>query len=223
MTTRQQLISDIELRLYKSKPSDDSELEKSYIAYLIDLYRNQILQDKLNDDIQKGKEISPFYHIRETNKPLIRETGSSYDPTFTKYRYYITTEKTPLTLINERGIIRVNNNYGKNLAQSTSLNVEYLEELPYGGISTASQAFYREEGNKLFILSSSEITQGLYKYDALYIPMADADSYADTDDYPLEDDLIPVVLSLVEETLMAQMVGGAVDLENDGTDPYHNK
>jgi hypothetical protein len=223
MTTRQQLIDDLELRLYKSKPSDDGEISKDYIAYLIDLYRNQLVKTKLDDNLKKGIEIDPFYQIRELDIPLVRETGVSYDPVFTKYRYYISTEKVPLKLIGDKGIIRINNNYGKNVAHSDSISAEFLTGLPYGGASTADQLFFREEGNKIFIFKNTEITQNLYKYDVLYVPMADAESFLNDAEYPLDDELIPVLLELVEEVLLRMMNGGAVDLENDGTDPYHNK
>jgi hypothetical protein len=222
MPTRQHLIDDIELRLYASKPSDDIEIEKSHISYLIDIYRNQLVQNKLNDDIKKGLSVSHFYHERELNKTPVKETGVSYDPIFTKYRYYITTEKIPLKLIDNKGLIRINNNYGVNLSPSTDIRQEYLENLPYGGSKLASQVFYLEEQNKIFISPFTESVESLYKYDVLYVPMADANSYLDTDDYPLEDDLIPLLLSLVEDTLIKQM-NSAADLENDGTDPYHNK
>lgn len=221
--TRQQLIDDIELRLYKHKPSDDVEVEKSYIAYLIDVYRNQLVQVKLNDLIKRNEPIDPFYHRRELNIPLVKETGMSYDPVFTKYRYYIETELIPLHLIGDKGIIRINNNYGINVAHSNDINVEFLSGLPYGGASTSKQAFYREEGNKIFIFKNNEITEGMYKYDVLYVPMASGDAIADDEEYPIDDELIPTLLSLIEEVLVTQMSGGAVDLENDGTDPYHNK
>lgn len=223
MITRKQLIDDLELRLYKNKPSDDIEIGKSYIAYLIDLHRNQLVQVKLNDALKKGEAIDPFYHIRELNKSLVRETGLSYDPVFTKYRYYITTNLVPLKLNGDKGIIRINNNYGLNVAHSNDVSVEFLSGLPYGGVSTSMQAFYREEGNKIFIFKNDEITESMYKYDVLYVPMASADTLLDTDPYPIEDELIPTLLSLVEEVLVTQMTTGAADLENDGTDPYHNK
>ena len=59
--TKGQLISDIELRLTKGKPSDDIAIYRNQIAYWLDIERDNILTDILSDSIKKGNDIDPFY------------------------------------------------------------------------------------------------------------------------------------------------------------------
>lgn len=221
MATRKQLIDDIVLRIYSGKPSDDIELEDTQIAYWIDFIRNGMVAIELNRASSKNKLLSSIYQIRETDKQLVKETGVNYDFNDTDFRYFTTTEKDVLPLDNNRGIVRINDNYGRNLSPIDVNSSDWMQNLPYGGVTTAKQSFYLEEGNKVFIETSTESTKDFYYYDIVYIPMVSTDTVLDTDEYPIEEQLIEPLLEKVEAVARRQM-SGVSDLDNDGKDPHHN-
>ena len=222
MATRAQIIDDIELRIYKGKPSDDSELSRRQIAYIIDHTRDEILTDKLTEQHKRGKELEPFYYIREENLQLQREIFTTQDSTFTRSRFSFPLSNSVLPLPDDAGIIRVLDNFGSLLAKTTHNRSDYIKDLPYGGFSTACQGYYRENSN-IFVEESTTTSASVYRYNIIYIPKATVDTFSDSVDYPLEESLIPFLTDTVENILRRQMQGGASDVDNDGTDPYHDE
>ena len=221
MSTKNEIISDIELRLYKGKPSDDSELSKRHISYLLDNLRSEILTDHLNQIIKNGDPVNPFYIFKEECNELTKEV-SLCDAECKTYRYYFDISRDVLFLRNDKGIVRVTDNYGRSLIHSDETYSEVLVDLPYNNVSYLNQAFYREN-NRIYILSHTPISSSYYKYNVYYIPEDIPDDYDNDEDYPLEDSLIPLLTDRAEEILRNQMQNqlSEVDLSNDGTDPYH--
>lgn len=221
MSTRKQLIDDIELRLYQSKPSDDGELTKAQIGFWIDSVRNELVANKLNSQISKKKKLDPFYLVREADKELTKETGLSYDYSLTDFRYYITTDQPIMSLTNGNGVHRINDNYGRNLDPISSEDLEFYECLPYGKTSTKDQAYYQEGDVEIFIEKSTDSTMELYRYDVVYFPMVLPDTLTDDDEYPIDEELKGILLEEVEAIARREMNMGVADLDNDGKDPYH--
>jgi hypothetical protein len=220
MPTKLELISDIELRLYQGKPSDDSELPTSQISYWIDLYRDVVITDSLNDKIKKKEEVEPFYILKEECLTQTKETTACDDDDCTEFRYSIELTNDVLPLVKDGGVVRVVNHKGSILAKTTQNDFDILSNLPFGGASTANQSFYREN-KKIFISESTTVSSGLYSYHVFYIPKGVGFTTTDTDPYPLEDSLLPVLLDMVEDVARRQMNQGVADLDNDGKDPYH--
>ena len=223
MSTRKQLIDDIELRLYQGKPSDDSELPKAQIAFWIDSIRNALVSSKLNEQIKKKESLDPFYFERESNKSLTKEEGVNYDDDLTDFRYSIATDKAIMALAGGRGIVRINDNFGRNLDPISSSNLEYYQCLPYGGTSTTDQAYYQEGDVEIFIEKSTDTTSSTYYYDVVYIPMTGVDTVLDSEDYPIDEELKAILMEEVEKIARREMQLGIADLDNDGKDPYHKE
>lgn len=221
MSTRKQLIDDIELRLYQGKPSDDSELPKAQIAFWIDSIRNALVSTKLNGQKRSKQSLDSFYFEREVNKQLTKEEGTNYNDELTDFRYYLVTTKAIMPLDEGAGIVRINDNFGRNLDPISSENLEYYQCLPYGGTSTTDQAYYKEGDVEIFIEKSTDSTRSTYYYDVVYIPMVGTDTIIDTVEYPIDEELKIVLLDEVEKIARRQMQLGVADLDNDGKDPYH--
>ena len=50
MATKKELISDIELRLTKGKPSDDFEVDKRQISFQLDIVRSALIKSKAKEE-----------------------------------------------------------------------------------------------------------------------------------------------------------------------------
>lgn len=219
MATKNELISDIELRLYKGKPSDDIELSRSQVSHWIDITREDILSDMFNEALRRGGSIDPFYVFKEECLTLSKET-TSCDKDCKDFRYFIELANDVMPLHKSMGIIRVVDNYGRSLVGTNENFSEVLASLPFVGTSTKSQTFYLEN-KKIYIEKHTTISSDLYEYTVFYIPQRAGDSVDDDDNYPIEDSLVPLLLDRVEEVARRQMELGVADIDNDGTDPYH--
>lgn len=219
MPTRSQIVDDLELRLYASKPSDDIHFSKSQASFLVDNVRDEILTEKFEEQIKKGDQLEPFYYTRETGKTLSKEAITGGDDEFSDFRYSFSLDNDVLPLSKDKGLVMVRDNYGRILAHATENEQDFLSKLPYGGFDTKCQVFYRENRN-IFIESSIPSSSSVYTYSVTYIPMGN--SAGDDDPYPLEDQLVPELTDRVEQILRRQMQIGLGDTENDGTDPYHD-
>lgn len=220
MITRSELISDIELRIYQGKPSDDSELSRSQIGHWIDSARGLVLAEKINKDLSKGLQISPLYVEKEDCIPLESElsdcNGSCYQG-----RFYIEMESEIMTLYKDMGLIRIVDNYGRSLIGTDQNFSEILSDLPYVGTSNSRQTYFREK-KRIFISKNSKNSMPLYKYTVFFIRDG-VDNLDDTMPYPIEESLIPIILEEVEKIARRQMIDGVSDMDNDGTDPYNAK
>lgn len=217
--TKNSLIDDIELRIYKGKPSDDSELDKSQIAFWIDSEREEIILDDINSTIKKGGEVNPIYIKKDTCLPITKEVLAC-DTATTNSRFSIQLTSNVLNVIKGKGIIRITNSEGDSLIGTSELMSEVLSELPFGGTSTGLQSFYLE-GDKVFIQRSTNITLQFLSYNVYYIPAGVGFNTSGDEEYPIEEALVPVLLERVEEVARREMSLGVSDLDNDGKDPYH--
>lgn len=221
MATRAELISDIELRIYQGKPSDDVELEHSQIAHWIDMTRDSILTEKLNRAYVSRIGINPFYVTKEECLALTLEDSQCLEDCGSS-RFYITLTGDVLPLIKDSGIIRISDNYGRSLAGTDQLLSESINNLPFYKTTTARQTFFREN-NDIFISNSTESSAEIYKYNVYYVKQMSGSDISDSDDYPLEESLLPDLLDKVEEIARREMNLGISDQVNDGTDPYNDK
>lgn len=218
--TKRELIDDIELRIYKGKPSDDSVLNKAQISHWIDITGNLLVFDKVNSSISNRKKIDSTYIISE-NLTLSRDPIQAFDEECYNGRYFMTTSRKIMQLPMDKGVVRVVDQYGRSLINSDQNRSEWLKKLPYGKSSTSNQSFYRE-GNNIIVDVSDDDTSAFYNYTVYYIPENIFENISLDDDLPLESNLVLVLLENVEEIARNQMGMGIADLDNDGNDPYHD-
>lgn len=221
MSTRAKLISDIQLRIYQGKPSDDIELDEPQIAHWIDIVRDEILTKKLNKDLSNGLTVNGFYVFKEECLELTKESIECLE-VCSDPRFFVTLSFDAIPLYKDGGIIRVVDNYGRSLTGTNQLFSESLANIPYRRTSTNRQVFYKENKN-IYISDNTSQSAEIYKYTVFYVKQMSDSDVSNQDDYPLEDSMIPELMDRVEEIARREMSLGVSDQENDGTDPYNNK
>lgn len=219
-TTKNQIISDVELRLTKGKPSDDMSVRRNQISYWIDLVRDQIVSETIEQGIAEDRSINPYYIEKDSCLVPVKEADDCVDCEEGKRRFYITLTRDVMPLIEGRGIVRVIDSDGRTLPVTTFHQLEMFRNLMFAQPTRKNQMCYRE-GRNIYIEKIGEKDLQYFEYDVFYIPLAEGSGVGEDVTYPLEDDLIPVLTDKVVEMGLMQMKLGTADLENDGTDPTH--
>jgi len=215
--TKGAIISDIELRLTKGKPSDDTDVIRRQISHWVDITRDMMVSEKLTDIINKKGTVDPFYYASDLCLVPAKLADSCADCP-NKDRYHVTLTRDVIWLPRDCGIVRITDDRGNNLAFTNERDIEIFRDLPFSAPSPKNQVAYREN-RRIFIEELTESAITFFRYDITYIPKAEGQGLADTADYPLEDELIPELISQVTILGLSQMRQGIGDLENDGTDP----
>jgi len=215
MKTKGALVSDIELRLSRGKPSNDFEIERSQIEHWLDLARDEIVSQKLNSQIMSDEDIDPFYIAKfgEYSAELEQEVALAC----TK-RHVFSLDKDILSLVEDRGIDRVVATSGKILIQSTFDQIEYLQDLWFSKPSNENMMWYRE-GNKFFVYGLSDITRSRIKFQVFGVQSNVGSTLSDEDKYPISDDITEIVIEKAEEIGLRELYGELEDRSSDGNQP----
>lgn len=207
------MIDDIELRLTRWKPSDDTELERDYIGHLIDVVANDVVSQDVMESYRRDSIINPQY-IKRFVFDDIQKLNDGAATGSHSFEYYINLDFDVLPLPDDLGIVRVFTNSGQEIHDVSFFNYDNVKYFHYGAPSRDNLQRSRE--NRLLFLnglSSSTIQRSKIVVQA--IPTFDF--YNDEDDLPLPDDLVNVILDMVEEKLL-RALGIESDLHNDGKD-----
>ena len=215
MKTKGALISDIELRLSRGKPSNDFEIERSQIAHWLDISRDETVAEKLNAQILTDEDIDPFYveKIGEYTASLEENV-----PLFCTRRHLFTIDSDILSLSEDRGIDRIVTNGGKILVQSTFDQIEYLQNLWFSKPSNENMMWYRE-GKKVFVYGLSDITLNKIKFNVFGVKSNVGSSLSDSDAYPVSDDIVDIVIEKAEQIGLRELYGELEDRSSDGNQP----
>jgi hypothetical protein len=212
MITREKLISDIELRLTKGKPSDDLELERSQIGHWVDAVRDELVTAQLNKSLRDGKSVNPIY----VEKIPCLEIQVD-DDTCTTDCYdigYIELPNNPLGLYRDMGILKVATNENLTVHKTSVTGIELLKDLPFSKATKENLLYYRV-GKKIYIEGISKKITNLEEFHVWYVPSYKDSNITDLEEYKIDDEVLPVLLDAVEEIGRRQL-GGQEDLENDG-------
>jgi len=217
MKTKGELVSDLELRFTESRPSDDLELERDQLAHWLDLSANSLLSDYLSKQLVRKEDINPFY-ITPSTYIGASEEGLA-DVISTNERYYISISSLNILPIRgfsrDYGVVRVHDETNKQLVNITYDDASFYKYLEFACAKDDNIQWYRE--NTKIYLDGVNINNATFKkFRLFYIAPIDSSSLSDTDDYPLNDDLLPMVVDIAEELGRRQFLKPIVDLENDG-------
>jgi hypothetical protein len=218
-TTKNKILSDIELRLTKGKPSDDHNVVRRQLSYLVDIERDLLVSERLKRTLEKSKygNVDPFYISSDLClKPSKLSDLCADCPG--KYRYAIELTRDVISLNRDAGLVRVVDNYGKNVTISSETRIKIARNLPFSKPSKSNQVLYREN-RYLIIEGLDEFAVDYFTYDAFYVPKAEGQNVGDDDNYPIEDELIGELTNRVIASALRQQIQGVGDVENDGTDP----
>lgn len=200
--TKEQLISDLELRLTAGKPSDDVEIPRPLLATWLDQARATVIQAESK---QTG-EISPScYTMLQCQSVALETPQCVYGDCFVNV--YLTIP-TPLSLPHERGI-QVSFTNGRTVHKMLAPQTWAIwKNLKYG---KPEIGWYRV-GDKLYIYGQ-KINHN-YTF-TVNLVLANTQTIEDTDTYPIPEHLIPLILQSAEE-IGLRMLQGQSDINNDG-------
>jgi hypothetical protein len=213
--SKQQLISDIELRVTESKPSDDLQLEHSQIVHWLDLAANTIVPEFLNRQIKRKERIDPQY-MRQANDLQLLEESSANNVDEGVRHYIDISSYNIMSLDRDMGVVRVSTKTGVRISSSVNQQSEdRLQNLYFAKPSRDNLVWYREDG-KIFIEGYGNSIMSAIKLNMTYIPVIDIESLADGDIVPISGDILPFVLEAVEAMALKELGGIVDDKINDG-------
>lgn len=207
------LADDIILRLTQSAPTDDSEIEKSQVMYLLAQNRDMLAKNYIDKQLSNAQPIDTQFITRYIGDTIEIEDESEI--AIDNERLYVQLPVQPLTLVNDMGVVQV-------------MNQEYLPVLRYRGeymtryqnmrftkASPTNICFYRYD-LKIIIKGLTRKNKDNDKFIVDYIPALASQTLTDATDIKLSDALLPELTNLVEEVMKRQMYQSVQDLENDG-------
>lgn len=211
--TKEKLISDIELRLTKGKPSDDLELERSQIGHWLDVVRDMLVQQTLNKSITAKDYVHPMYIEKETC--LAATMSSESCLTSANQKAELTLSKSPIVLLKDRGIVRVTTSDYQRVDKLDVASIDIINDLPFSKPNQNNLAFYRE-GDKIIIEGISQHNVDLTNFIVYYIPQYTTNPVSESDEFIIAGHLIPVLLDEVENIGRRQIYNSLEDDSNDG-------
>lgn len=217
--TKEQLISDIILRVTKGKPSDDLELEPRQVAFWIDQFLGALIQETLNAKILQGMGIDPSYiKTEDCVAPKIKKL----DCRDCQDNVYIDLCFEPLSLFRDRGVIRVATEDGDWVDKVSLTELDNLRKLRFSRPSLKNIKYHRVK-QTLYIHGLSQDTYHLAKFNISYVPVQKLADLKDTDPIFTSDEILPILAEKVEALARRQMYEGFEDLENDGQQDLNQK
>lgn len=207
---KEKLISDIELRLSGGLVSKDLEIERSQIGHWLDITRDRLVAQELDKLFKKGEQPNPLYIEPEEAKVIQEENPSHLDDP----RYYITLLKTPLYIDGDRGIVKVRTSDLEPVRKTTIGELDMIKNLAFAKPCKGNYMYWRA-GVNLYLEGFTARMADEFTIDVYYISSYSENPPAETDDFKLSDDLMPLLLDLVEETARREF-STPQDLQNDG-------
>lgn len=217
--TRGKLISDIELRLTKGKPSDDLELERAQIGHWLDVVRDELVKADLDSELSEGKPLDTFYITRETCISPTVEDLACVDDSIDEYAYTLTS--TPMHLHNDQGVIMVRTDEDDLVMPTSLIDIQMIKDMQFTKPSNTNFVYYRE-GDKLVFFGLNRNPINDPKFIVYYIPQYTAASPSEADEFKIRDHLVGVLLDSVEQIARRQM-STFEDLENDAQQDLDNE
>ena len=217
MKTKGEIISDLELRFTKGKPSDDLEIERDQIAFWIDIAANGLLSDYLSKQIKRGEDIDPYYISSSAYKAASEEGLDDVENIDERYYINISDLKVlPLRgLSRDYGVVRIHDEENKQLVDISYDDSSFYKNLCFSKPTRDNIQWYRESDR--IYLDGVDVNNSTYKkFRVFYIAPIDSSSILDTSIYPLGDDLLPMAIDIAEGIGWKQIRESIEDIENDG-------
>lgn len=211
--TKEKLISDIELRLTKGKPSDDLELERSQIGHWLDITRDEFVKLSLDTDIRKGNPMDTQYIEKETCLAAVMESESCILDC--KQKAVITLSKYPMMLEKDKGVVKVVTSEYQLVHKLDLESLEMINDMPFTKPSPNNLVYYRE-GNKIYVEGMNTNNIDLIKFIVLYVPQYTKSTISESDEFVVSGDLLGPLLDEVETIGRRQLYSSLEDDDNDG-------
>jgi hypothetical protein len=213
--TKNQLISDIILRVTKGLPSDDLELEPSQVAFWINIVSDLVVKEYLDAKLADGKAIDSFFIKQESCKPLNNEADPCIDDD--KERIYVRLKQEPMDLYMDKAIVLMKTNEGSYIYKADLSTIDQIGLLEFAKPSTNNLVYYRDGKTKVVIEGIPRSLMSIVEIIVWYVPKQDIECLADTDEVAIPNELIGLVQEGVEDLARRQLFG-VQDINNNGVD-----
>jgi hypothetical protein len=200
------LISDIELRLSGGSLSDDSRVSRRQIGHWLDVIRDRLVVKEIDE---RQEVNSDYYEIDENLDIVIQEVDNEPGK-----RYYVELSKLPLSSRSGREMGKVMTTDKQIVYKTTLSELSYVRNLHFAKPSQTNPVYYRL-GIYLYIDGLTDRIADDFNIHAYYIPSYASSSPAETDEFKISAELVPMLLDLVEETARRE-IQIEQDFENDG-------
>lgn len=198
------LISDLELRLSSSKPSDDSDISRLQLSDWIDMARDSYYASTLNQNFDRD-----LVFKEEELSIQLEDNAENED------RYYVALSHLPLNNPLHNGIIKVSTDSGNTVYEERFENIQELKNLFFAKPS-ATNLVYWLEGKRIYIEGLTALSYTQNKINLHYIPSEVDRAAAETDEYLLSPADKDLILKIAFEIGMNQFGLDFEDNENDG-------
>lgn len=213
--TKARIISDIELALLQSNPSDDSELEKDQIAQWVQYHLHDLIRQEVTAEMKKGNGVPPIYLIREEGLEMSEEDVEGIADS--KQRFWVDLTEDVLDLPDDAGIVRVED-YDGNLIMKTNIEqLSMVRDLRFSK-PTINNVLYYRIGKKVFVDGFNTGDSEFNPIIVYFVPKQDVTAMEDSDEIIISDQLIPILVDLCVQRGKLELYGTQVDIANDGTD-----
>ncbi len=213
MATRNRIISDVELRLTRSHPTDDLQLTRVQISHWVDLARDEFVADYLESRMKKGRGADPYYIEREQCLVVAGEDPACETDCYD--RYFTTITENVLSLgTNDDGMIRVTTSDGLRIEKVNRFELDIIRDMEFSKPSSDNPVFYRE-GKKIFIIGVSGFKLTTFKIHAYYVETMEGHSTITdtTDPYSANGRHVKAITKLAVQIGLEQM--GLKELEDN--------
>jgi len=206
-------ISDIESRLTANKPSDDLELSREQIAYLLAVTRDGLVKQRLDQKLMAGLQVDPTYLITEEFETAEIEDLEVLSDC--KDYKYIELSKYPLSLIKDMGIVEVTTQDYDSITRVDQHHLTTMRKMKFTKPSPDNMYFWRKN-KKLYIEGLKNSTLNLTQFVVTYVPSYSESIPEENEEFLIEPDLASAMLDTVTQILASQI--GIHDITNESVD-----
>jgi hypothetical protein len=209
MATKKELVSDIILRLTKGKPSDDFEIDDRQVGFQLDVIRAALIKAKV--EAEADIDLSDFVTFFEAVDVFQRDkkADDGGDSSF----YLSNLPSAVLSLPNDAGVMSIETQGGTEVTRMKPSDRIRFKHLRFGRPTSCRPAYHRVKDEIYYDGGTDNWrNNGVCNMYLILETITDEEG-----DYPLSAELLPLLLSTVEQQLLKQMYGTPIeDLNNDG-------
>lgn len=200
MLTQEYIVSDLELRLSKSKPSNETDITYEQMAYWVDEARDFITKEY----VDKSKSIDESLVLKLDGLP----------PYEVDDQIYVDLGIIPLDIKNNRGILYVENEDGEFLLGGSSSNRKYLNKMAFTKPS-ACTVVYSLSGSSILIEGGEEALNSTYNIGVVHSELSR--QKLPTDRYYVAPSTLEAIIQLAESIGLRELNGRSYyDITQDG-------
>ena len=221
MKTKGEYIDDIELRINPEISDDYGTLEREHIGHLLEVSRDALVTRKLNAEVAAFIDPDNFY-LEDADGLSLTFDGKANSDVRTYFCAKATLPQQPLSLIKDRGIVRVATGSGEIIDLVSKREADSLIRLPAMGRVGPNSLIATRSGSVLSIYGITKAASEDTKIDVSYVRSYDdpIGTLGESDDFVVDGDVAKDMLDDVENTCRRQIEGKprTDDNNNDGTE-----